>query len=131
MQAITSAGIVYSIARACSREEIRQCSCDNTDRTPPEDGEFQWGGCGDNLEHGYNYARRFAGYAISGDASSLLNDHNSEAGRLVSKLFKFLIIRAACTFSPYHLDYVHHTVNQYGYSFRDEGIHIIVYVLLL
>ena len=86
VQAITAAGIVYSIARACSREDIRQCSCDNTDRAPPEDGDFQWGGCGDNLQHGYNYAKRFAGYALSGDASSLLNGHNSEAGRLVSKL---------------------------------------------
>ena len=85
VQAITAAGIVYSIARACSREDIRQCSCDNTDRAPPEDGDFQWGGCGDNLQHGYNYAKRFAGYALSGDASSLLNGHNSEAGRLVSK----------------------------------------------
>lgn len=89
VQAITSAGIVYSIARACSREEIRQCSCDNTNRSPPEDGEFQWGGCGDNLEHGYNYAKRFAGYALSGDASSLLNDHNSEAGRLVSEMLTY------------------------------------------
>lgn len=112
MQAITSAGIVYSIARSCSREEIRQCSCDNTDRTAPEDGEFQWGGCGDNLEHGYNYARRFSGYAISGDASSLLNDHNSEAGRLVSKRNKIdTLTNVACTFNPYYLDYVCYTVN--------------------
>ena len=84
VQAITAAGIVYSIARACSREEIKQCSCDNKERAAPEDGEFQWGGCGDNLQHGYNYAKRFAGYALSGDASSLLNGHNSKAGRLVS-----------------------------------------------
>ena len=85
MQAITSAGIVYSIARACSRDRIDQCSCDNTDRTAPEDGEFQWGGCGDNLEHGYNYARRFSTQVAASDGSSLLNEHNSEAGRLVSK----------------------------------------------
>ena len=77
---------MYSIARACSREQIDQCSCDNTERTPPEDGDFQWGGCGDNLEHGYNYARKFAAQASTSDASRLLNDHNSEAGRLVSAM---------------------------------------------
>jgi len=76
---------VYSIARACSREDIDQCSCDSVARTPPKDGDFQWGGCGDNLAYGYSYAKLFSGHALSGDASSLLNDHNSEAGRLVSK----------------------------------------------
>ena len=91
MQAITSAGIVYSIARACSRDQIVQCSCDNTYRSPPEDGDFQWGGCGDNLEHGYNYARRLSAQALTNDASSLLNEHNSEAGRLVSCYDNFLI----------------------------------------
>lgn len=85
MQAITLAGIVYSIARACSRDQIAQCSCDNTGRSPPEDREFQWGGCGDNLAHGYNYAIKFSAHASANkDVSSLVNDHNSEAGRLVS-----------------------------------------------
>jgi len=84
VQAIASAGMVYSIARACSREQIEQCSCDATNRPAPANNSFQWGGCGDNLQHGYNYARKFASYALSGDASSLLRNHNSEAGRLVS-----------------------------------------------
>ncbi|XP_065900512.1 protein Wnt-4-like isoform X2 [Dysidea avara] len=82
VQAITSAGMVYSIARACSREQIEQCSCDATDRPAPANNSFQWGGCGDNLAHGYNYASKFALYTLSGDASSLLRNHNSEAGRL-------------------------------------------------
>lgn len=86
VQAMTSAGIVYSIARACSREKIDQCSCDNKERTAPEDKEFQWGGCGDNLEHGYSYAKKFSAQALTNDASSLLNEHNSEAGRLVSEM---------------------------------------------
>lgn len=85
MQAITSAGIVYSIAKACSRDKIDQCSCDTVERTLPEDADFQWGGCGDNLLHGYNYARKFSASASSNNVSGLLNDHNSEAGRLVSK----------------------------------------------
>ena len=87
VQAITSAGIVYSIARACSRDEIDQCSCDNVVRTVPDDGDFQWGGCGDNLEHGYKYAKRFTAGAqlFASDASNLMNEHNSEAGRLVSE----------------------------------------------
>ena len=83
---------MYSIARACSRDQIDQCSCDNTERTPPEDGEFQWGGCGDNLVHGYNYARRFSAQASASDASSLLNKHNSEAGRLVSETELLMVI---------------------------------------
>jgi len=82
VQAITSAGMVYSIARACSREEIEQCSCDAINR--PANNSFQWGGCGDNLLHGYNYARKFEVSTIVGDHSSILRNHNSEAGRLVS-----------------------------------------------
>jgi len=86
VEAITSAGMVYSIARACSREQIEQCSCDATDRPAPANNSFQWGGCGDNLQHGYNYARKFEASTIGSDHSSILRNHNSEAGRLVSGL---------------------------------------------
>jgi len=37
------------------------------------------------LQHGYNYAKSFSNLASTGDVSSLLNNHNSEAGRLVSE----------------------------------------------
>ena len=84
VQAITSAGMVYSIARACSRDQIEQCSCDATNQPAPANGSFQWGGCGDNLQHGYNYARKFEAFTIGNDHSSVLRNHNSEAGRLVS-----------------------------------------------
>ncbi|KAJ8302362.1 hypothetical protein KUTeg_021349 [Tegillarca granosa] len=48
--ALSSAGVVHAITRACSKGELMKCGCD-----PRKDGEsrdkkgwFKWGGCSDN-----------------------------------------------------------------------------------
>ncbi|GFR87747.1 protein Wnt [Elysia marginata] len=48
--AISSAGVVYSITRACSRGTLMNCGCDPSRRGSGRDkrGVFDWGGCSDN-----------------------------------------------------------------------------------
>lgn len=48
--AISSAALTYTLARACSSGNLHQCTCAGR----PSDtnaGNFQWGGCGDNVRY--------------------------------------------------------------------------------
>ena len=98
--AISSAGVVYSIARACVTGDLRSCAC-SRERRPKEldlrsrhnpKTMYEWGGCGDNIEHGTGFAKRFIddGENLSSQdkdkAMVLMNLHNNGAGREVSHL---------------------------------------------
>lgn len=54
------------------------------------DGDWEWGGCADNVQHGYKKSREFmdAKYRKRSDLKTQVMLHNNEAGRLV-KLFIF------------------------------------------
>ncbi|XP_074658095.1 protein Wnt-11b-2-like [Tubulanus polymorphus] len=56
--ALSSASITQSIARACSSGRTSRCSCGPLPREPP-DGDFKWGGCGDDLRYGIYLSRTF------------------------------------------------------------------------
>ncbi|CAF4008620.1 unnamed protein product, partial [Rotaria sp. Silwood1] len=67
--ALTSAAIMHSIAKACSKGELIECGCDksqpklstNTTITPSlslNDG-FEWGGCSDDLKFGRKISMSF------------------------------------------------------------------------
>jgi len=57
------------------------------------DGDWEWGGCADNVQHGYKKSREFmdARYRKRSDLRTQVMLHNNEAGRLVPILFLFLI----------------------------------------
>lgn len=58
MYAISAASLTYTMARACANGALHQCTCGE----PPENlakKEFKWGGCGDNVRWGANFAKRF------------------------------------------------------------------------
>ncbi|XP_049772038.1 protein Wnt-11b-2-like [Schistocerca cancellata] len=56
--ALSSAAVAHAVARACAAGTLRQCGCALPPRDPPN-GNFKWGGCGDNLKWGLSFARRF------------------------------------------------------------------------
>ena len=51
------------------------------------DGNWEWGGCADNVQHGYKKSREFmdARYRRRSDLKTQVMLHNNEAGRLVNK----------------------------------------------
>ncbi|XP_075213148.1 protein Wnt-6-like isoform X2 [Lycorma delicatula] len=109
--AIMSAGVTFSLTRACTTGDLIQCSCDKTVKggvgsggrtkdmtgtgvTPPEgvpqDTDWEWGGCGDNVNFGYRKSRAFldAPYRRRrSDIKTLVKLHNNDAGRLSVKNF--------------------------------------------
>lgn len=59
IHAITAAGIVYSIATACSLGSLSDCACDKTriGVIPRQQEIWKWGGCSDNIRYGMIYAK--------------------------------------------------------------------------
>lgn len=85
--AITAAGVVYSVTKACSRGDLLHCNCDKNGRDIITDGEFEWGGCHDDVDFGYKKSREFMDDRRrnkKGDLTTKIRLHNNEAGRLVS-----------------------------------------------
>lgn len=99
--AITAAGVVFAVTEACSTGRLLQCTCDNNIRDVATDGEWEWGGCGDNVEFGYQKSREFMDARRRkkrrGDVTTLIQLHNNEAGRQVYKQFIFLTRRGRIT----------------------------------
>lgn len=89
--AISSAGVVYAITRACSQGELKICNCDGHKRGRASDhrGNFDWGGCSDNINYGTKFAKAFidARERMVKDARALMNLHNNRCGRMAVKRF--------------------------------------------
>ncbi|MGH0158134.1 UNVERIFIED_CONTAM: hypothetical protein FKN15_035099 [Acipenser sinensis] len=96
--AISSAGVVYSLTRACSQGELESCSCDPKKKGSSRDskGTFDWGGCSDNIDYGIQFAQAFvdARERKERDARALMNLHNNRAGRKAVK--RFLKLECKC-----------------------------------
>ncbi|XP_014677790.1 PREDICTED: protein Wnt-2b-like [Priapulus caudatus] len=86
---ISSAGVVHSVTRACSKGHLLDCACDPSKMGPHRDrkGEFTWGGCSDNVRYGSQFSRIFidAKEKKQKDARALMNLHNNRAGRKVQQ----------------------------------------------
>ncbi|KAM3609484.1 uncharacterized protein V6R79_015615 [Siganus canaliculatus] len=98
MYAISSAGVVYTLARACSQGELDSCSCDPTKKGSSQDdrGAFNWGGCSDHVEHAMHFSQAFvdAKERKERDARALMNLHNNRAGRKAVK--RFMTLECKC-----------------------------------
>ena len=49
-----------------------------------ENGEFEWGGCSENIHYGYTMSKQLMEGDRARDGRSMIIEHNNEAGRLVS-----------------------------------------------
>ncbi|CAF2675440.1 unnamed protein product [Rotaria sp. Silwood2] len=100
--ALTSAAVMHSIAKACSKGELIECGCDksqpelptaimfkhhsNTITSSLNDG-FEWGGCSDDLKFGRNISISFIDkqetFITRRQIVRMVNLHNNEAGRKI------------------------------------------------
>ena len=89
----SAAALMHAVARGCSAGTIFYCGCGRTPRRAP-DGDFKWGGCGDNTKFGQRFARKFADSAdrrkskrrtIEDKLRAKVNLHNNRAGSKVSQ----------------------------------------------
>ncbi|XP_037760810.1 protein Wnt-5a isoform X1 [Chelonia mydas] len=88
--AVSAAGVVNAMSRACREGELSSCGCSRAARPKDLPRDWLWGGCGDNIEYGYRFAKEFVDarereriYQKGSYESAriLMNLHNNEAGR--------------------------------------------------
>lgn len=58
MYALSSAAVTYNMARACASGALFHCTCALPPYEMPE-GNFKWGGCGDNVRWGSQFTKQF------------------------------------------------------------------------
>lgn len=87
-QAITSAGVVVEVTKACNKDKYHAaCSC--VHKYNKQEGDFRWNGCNDNIKFGMSFSQKFLDAREKGnDARVLMNKQNNLAGRTVSKNIK-------------------------------------------
>ncbi|GCB68597.1 hypothetical protein scyTo_0008251 [Scyliorhinus torazame] len=90
---ISAAGVVHAISRACREGELATCGCSRAARPKDLPRDWLWGGCGDNVEYGYRFAKEFVDArerekiyqkGTYDSARTFMNLHNNEAGRRVN-----------------------------------------------
>lgn len=90
---MSAAGVVNAISRACREGELSTCGCSRAARPKDLPRDWLWGGCGDNVDYGYRFAKEFVdarererihAKGSYESARILMNLHNNEAGRRVS-----------------------------------------------
>ncbi|KPP65565.1 hypothetical protein Z043_116006, partial [Scleropages formosus] len=90
--AVSAAGVVNAISRACREGELSTCGCSRAARPRDLQRDWLWGGCGDNVNYGYRFAREFVDArereknhprGSEEHARTLMNLQNNEAGRQV------------------------------------------------
>nr|WCP86890.1 WNT 5b-1 [Cyprinus carpio] len=88
---ISAAGVVNAVSRACREGELSTCGCSRAARPKDLPRDWLWGGCGDNVNYGYRFAREFVdarerekNYPRGSveHARTLMNLQNNEAGRM-------------------------------------------------
>lgn len=103
--AVSAAGVVNAMSRACREGELSTCGCSRAARPKDLPRDWLWGGCGDNIDYGYRFAKEFVdarererihAKGSYESARILMNLHNNEAGRRVSTLVSLPPLLSAC-----------------------------------
>nr|ACC38469.1 Wnt8 [Scaphechinus mirabilis] len=86
VQAIASAGVMYSLTRNCSQGVLERCGCDNTKNGAPGGDGWTWGGCsGQCAVRREDFQGDHGCERESQDAATVMRLHNNEAGRKAVK----------------------------------------------
>ena len=81
LYAISSAGLVHTVARACSRGQTDRCTCDESVNQLENREAWMWGGCGDNMKYAQKFTRRFLrARKLGRDLRAKVDKHNSKLG---------------------------------------------------
>lgn len=84
IHAISTAAIIYEIINQCRLNKIPGCGCADVKKQREGNGDWQWGGCSDNIRFGEKETRHFINRLETGlDARTAFNLHNNEVGRKV------------------------------------------------
>ncbi|XP_076322961.1 protein Wnt-4-like isoform X1 [Tachypleus tridentatus] len=84
--AISAAGVAYSITRACSKGELSECGCDQKIRSRDTKGQWEWGGCSEDVRFGSKFSKDFVDTGEDRNTpEGLMNLHNNRAGRKALK----------------------------------------------
>ena len=87
LYALSASGVVHSLTSACTAGSLPEyCQCRDQYSTTPQ-GNWKWGGCGDDIRFGYQKGKSFMDITTSknaGDVRTRLQLHNNEVGRRVS-----------------------------------------------
>lgn len=113
VHAISTAGVLQSIARSCRNGDLHSCGCSKTKRPDSLNKDYVWGGCGDNIEYAYKFTKEFIDLIDQATnihlqkegkltrmearrlrARKLVNLHNNEAGRRI--IYKMAKIECKC-----------------------------------
>ena len=82
--AISSAGVMHAVTKACAKGDLHICSCDKRVRSQDTGDDFLWGGCSHNVKFGEKFAREFLDSKENSDVETgLMNLWNNGAGRKV------------------------------------------------
>ena len=83
IHAISTAAIIHELTFQCRQGKIPGCGC-AVKKQRNGNGDWQWGGCGDNIRFGEKETRRFINILENGyNARTAFNLHNNEIGRKV------------------------------------------------
>lgn len=86
IHAISTAGVLYSITKACTKGEMSQCGCDEKIRSKDVQNKWEWGGCSDDIHYGAEFTKKFIDSVEDPTtAEGMVNLHNNEVGRRVIK----------------------------------------------
>ncbi|KAJ3619738.1 hypothetical protein MTP99_005395 [Tenebrio molitor] len=118
--AITAAGIIYSITRDCSQGIVKNCGCNsktkettnptsNIFKRSPEksfdlEKDWSWGGCSDNASFGENLVLKLLDDSEKGsDPQAFISRHNNKIGgeiirEKMLKICKCHGVSGSCTF---------------------------------
>ncbi|CAO1363206.1 unnamed protein product [Diamesa tonsa] len=91
--AISAAGVVHNVARACSQGQLLSCGCDPSSHRKSLNKSlrdslerWKWGGCSHNMDFGNEFSEIFLdSREKAGDIQSQINLHNNQVGRLAVK----------------------------------------------
>ncbi|XP_045511289.1 protein Wnt-10a [Colias croceus] len=102
LYALTAAGVVHSIARACAQGRLLSCGCDPVGYRASHDprgrlraNKWEWSGCSHNLAYGIEFSKKFLDVRDQvDDLQSKINVHNNNAGRSI--LASHMEVRCKC-----------------------------------
>ena len=86
LQALGTAGIMYTLTKNCRLGSYKECACVPVDRPAAAGNKWRWKGCNENLNFGETLTKTFLDglERQANDAKrSALNQHNNEIGRKV------------------------------------------------
>uniref|UniRef100_A0AAU7E8Q9 Protein Wnt n=1 Tax=Terebratalia transversa TaxID=34513 RepID=A0AAU7E8Q9_TERTR len=82
VNAISAAGVMYTLTRNCSSGDFDKCGCDKTKKSRKGGSNWKWGGCSDNVRFGERISKQFVDAMETGkDKRAIINLHNNEVGR--------------------------------------------------